>query len=484
MNWRLFSIVTLWLMQSAAAAAVQNGFDVVTLRNGNIYNGKVVDPGFTLTTPYGRVTIPGERVASVRFLEDSLIVVGTRNGARYSGTSTNRDIVIQRALHPPLTLALGDIAEISVAPRRSRHRIDAVPDTVMTRNGDLFPARILTTDFILKAPDSIRMLNRSGIFLVEFLQQVDEPTRVQVTLNGGGQAQGALMASRIEAQDAFGNHLAMTLGTLERLAFRVNHRPGAQPVYNYRKRISPPALIRDRLRDGTPGPEMIALRGGTFRRGDLQGDGDGDEQPPRELNLRPFAIGLYEVTFEAYDRFCESSGRDLPDDAGWGRGRRPVVNVSWNDAVAYADWLSGQTGQRYRLPTDAEWEYAARAGTRHRFWWGDDVGAAHANCAGCGSLWDSVMTSPVGSFDPNPFGLHDTAGNVFEWVADCWNDTFENAPADGAALIKPDCGIRVIRGGAWSFPPKEVRSANRWRDFQPRTSDDTGFRLVRELDPP
>ncbi|HHH38883.1 MAG TPA: formylglycine-generating enzyme family protein [Sedimenticola sp.] len=276
----------------------------------------------------------------------------------------------------------------------------------------------------------------------------------------------------------------MTLGTLERLAFRVNHRPGAQPVYNYRKRISPPALIRDRLRDGTPGPEMIALRGGTFRRGDLQGDGDGDEQPPRELNLRPFAIGLYEVTFEAYDRFCESSGRDLPDDAGWGRGRRPVVNVSWNDAVAYADWLSGQTGQRYRLPTDAEWEYAARAGTRHRFWWGDDVGAAHANCAGCGSLWDSVMTSPVGSFDPNPFGLHDTAGNVFEWVADCWNDTFENAPADGAALIKPDCGIRVIRGGAWSFPPKEVRSANRWRDFQPRTSDDTGFRLVRELDPP
>ena len=106
---------------------------------------------------------------------------------------------------------------------------------------------------------------------------------------------------------------------------------------------------------------------------------------------------------------------------------------------------------------------------------------ARANCEGCGSLWDGEKTAPVGRFSANAFGLHDTAGNVFEWVADCYHNTFEHAPANGAALDKPGCGKRVIRGGAWSFPPKEIRSANRWRDFPARRSDDTGFRVVREI---
>ncbi len=203
-----------------------------------------------------------------------------------------------------------------------------------------------------------------------------------------------------------------------------------------------------------------------------------------EITLsKPFAMGLYEVTFEEYDRFCSATGCDRPDDGEWGRGRHPVINVSWEEAVAYTKWLSEKTGHTYRLPTDAEWEYAAKGGTTTKFWWGDDVGVAKANCAQCGSIWDAEKTARVGKFPPNPYGLHDTAGNVFEWTADCYHSSFAEAPADGSPLEKePGCGKRVIRGGAWSFPPKEIRSTNRWRDFPTRRSDDTGFRVVREID--
>jgi formylglycine-generating enzyme required for sulfatase activity len=230
------------------------------------------------------------------------------------------------------------------------------------------------------------------------------------------------------------------------------------------------------------GPRLIALGGGAFSRGDLQGDGDGDEQPPVKVQLAPFAIGIYEVTFDEYDQFCEDTGYPKPDDQAWGRGSRPVVNVSWEDAKAYLEWLSRRTEQRYRLPTDAEWEYAARAGTSSRYWWGNEPAPYRANCAECSSLWDGEKSAPVGRFLPNPFGLHDTAGNVFEWVEDCWVDNFSELSLDGKVPDQTACGKRVIRGGAWSFPVKEVRSANRWRDFPSRSSDDTGFRVVRELD--
>ena len=168
-------------------------------------------------------------------------------------------------------------------------------------------------------------------------------------------------------------------------------------------------------------------------------------------------------------------------DQAWGRGNRPVINVSWLEAQAYVDWLSAQTGQPYRLPSDAEWEYAHRAGATTRFPWGDDSGQARANCEGCGSIWDGDKSAPRGRFEANAFGLYDTAGNVFEWVADCFTDRFSSAPADGSPVDKPGCGKRVIRGGAWSFPPHEIRSANRWRDFPSRRSDDTGFRLALDL---
>ena len=157
------------------------------------------------------------------------------------------------------------------------------------------------------------------------------------------------------------------------------------------------------------------------------------------------------------------------------------MNVSWYDAVAYADWLSRQTGHRYRLPSEAEWEYAARAGARTRFWWGDQAGAGHANCAGCGSPWDSKSTAPVGRFPASPFGLSDLAGNVWEWVADCYHSSYEGVPVDGRAHDPPLCGQRVVRGGSWVLPPREMRAASRWRWFPVLTADELGFRVARDL---
>ncbi len=201
--------------------------------------------------------------------------------------------------------------------------------------------------------------------------------------------------------------------------------------------------------------EMVVIPAGTFQMGNIQGGHAKREQPVHEVRIvKPFAIGRYEVTFEEYDSFAKATGRKLPDNRGWGRGRQPVINVSWHDAAAYAKWLSAQTAKRYRLPTEAEWEYAARGGTETRYWWGNDMVQGKANCIECGSQWDHKQTAPVGSFQPNPFGLHDTVGNVMEWVQDCRHENYKGAPADGSAWGKEDggnCGLRMVRGSSWRY---------------------------------
>jgi formylglycine-generating enzyme required for sulfatase activity len=194
-------------------------------------------------------------------------------------------------------------------------------------------------------------------------------------------------------------------------------------------------------------------------------------------------MGRYEVTFDEYDVFARLTGGALPAyQEVWDRGRRPVSNVSWKDAVAYAEWLSKQTGKRYRLPTEAEWEYAARAGTETAYWWGNEVGKNRANCDGCGSSWDGKQTAPVASFESNPWGLHDMAGNVWEWAQDCYHDSYEGVPADGSAWEKGGCARRVIRGGSWDNDPRGVRSADRYRLVPDDRNSLLGFRLAQDLD--
>ena len=246
------------------------------------------------------------------------------------------------------------------------------------------------------------------------------------------------------------------------------------------KRLTSDKVFRDTLKDGSDGPEMVRIKGGTFQMGSPKGEADRDDNERlHEVRVKDFAIGNYAVTFEEYDTFAEATDRKKPSDAGWGRERRPVINVRWKDAVAYAEWLSEQTGKRYRLPTEAEWEYAARAGTETPYWWGDSIGNDRANCKGCGSQWDNKKTAPVDAFAPNSSGLYQMLGNVWEWTCSAYDGDY-----DGSELKCVDKGSfrRVIRGGSWSFDPWYLRSANRDWYFPNGWNYDIGFRLAQDIE--
>jgi len=241
--------------------------------------------------------------------------------------------------------------------------------------------------------------------------------------------------------------------------------------------VSAGEVFQDGFADGSKGPEMVVIPAGTFQMGDLAGDGASNEKPVHTVTIaQPFAMGKYEVTFDSYDKFAQDTGRALPEDSGWGRGNRPVINITWDDAVAFAAWISGETGKHYRLPSEAEWEYAARAGTTTSYWWGHKASKDRAKY---GSLLSG--TASVGTFPPNPFGLHDTSGNVWEWTQDCWNDNYDGAPADGTAWQSGNCGKHVLRGGSWFIMPEWLRSAFRYTYATDDRHGWLGFRLVRSL---
>jgi formylglycine-generating enzyme required for sulfatase activity len=211
-----------------------------------------------------------------------------------------------------------------------------------------------------------------------------------------------------------------------------------------------------------------------------------NEGPVHQVHIAyRFAVAKYDVTFAEWDACAAVGGceKDI-DDYGAGRGDKPLVGVTFDDAQNYAAWLSLMTGRRYRLLTEAEWEYAARAGTQTAYPWGTDVGKGNANCNACGSQWDGDQTSPVGSFPPNAFKLYDMIGNVAQWVEDCYNYQFVGGPpVDGRAWTTGDCGGRVIRNGSWNDSPKIVRSAKRGRGTPGSRGGVLGFRVARTLGP-
>jgi formylglycine-generating enzyme required for sulfatase activity len=242
----------------------------------------------------------------------------------------------------------------------------------------------------------------------------------------------------------------------------------------------PGAAFSDRLSTGESGPSMLELYADSFEMGGGPTSPNFDERPRHPVSLKRFAMSKNEITFRDYDRFARATGRPRPRSTGPGRAARPVVNVSWRDAVAYTEWLSAQTGHSYRLPSEAEWEFAARSGTISRYWWGNEVGEANANCFDCGSEWSGRETAPVGSFPASPFGLHDLAGNVREWVQDCYVAGYENAPADGRAVDSPRCEQRVVRGGSFASASPKLRVTTRDQAEPDTRLDDLGFRVVRE----
>jgi formylglycine-generating enzyme required for sulfatase activity len=243
-------------------------------------------------------------------------------------------------------------------------------------------------------------------------------------------------------------------------------------------------------------PQMVVLPAGTFTMGSPASERgrNPDEGPQRKVAIaKAFAVGKFEVTFAQWDA-CAGEGActHKPGDQGWGRGRRPVINVSWDDAKQYAAWLAKKTGQPYRLPTEAEWEYAARGATDASapnvpFHTGATIDWRQANYdanftynGGKQGIYRQ-KTLYVGSLPRNGFGLHDMHGNVWEWVEDCYKETYAGAPADGSAVVARGCGLRILRGGAWNYYPQLLRSAYRYATAPVVRLENAGLRIARSL---
>jgi eukaryotic-like serine/threonine-protein kinase len=234
-------------------------------------------------------------------------------------------------------------------------------------------------------------------------------------------------------------------------------------------------------------PEMVVIPAGSFAMGSPQSEPQRQfaETPQRDVNVPAFSISAKAVTFDQWDACVTSGGCDpVADDQGWGRGERPVINVSWHDAQDYVEWLSTEAGQIYRLPSEAEWEYAARAGSTGRFHTGDCITTDQANFQGGAPATDCpggefrLQTLPVGEFDANAWGLYDMHGNVWEWVQDCWNFNYFSAPDDGSAWMSGDCSAGVLRGGSWAIGGRAIRSATRAWDARTVGNQYRGFRVA------
>ena len=275
-------------------------------------------------------------------------------------------------------------------------------------------------------------------------------------------------------------------GSLAQEKAGLSNLPPSRPVRPLSAAEERELKPRDQFKECQECPQMVLLPAGEFLMGSPAGEADrsNNEDPRRKVTVaRPFAVGKFEVTFAEWEGCINQGGcRHRPNNEGWGSGTRPVIHVSWDDITReYLPWLSRKTGKAYRLLTEAEWEYAARSGTTTTYHWGNEIGASNANCSGCGSPWDGQKTAPVGSFRPNAFGLHDMHGNVWEWVQDCYRDTYANAAPDGAAALSLDGCSRVLRGGSWLGAPRVLRSAVRG-GYQPDFRfGNGGFRVARSL---
>lgn len=269
----------------------------------------------------------------------------------------------------------------------------------------------------------------------------------------------------------------------------------AEAAAQGRQTLADAAVAGRAFKDCPICPEMVIVPAGEFVMGspDNEKNRGKNEGPLRTVSMQVFAAGKFEVTFEQWDACVAEGGcSHKPVDQGWGRGRRPVLNISWEDAKQYVAWLSKRTSQRYRLLTEAEWEYAARGVTKATdphtpFSTGPTINYKQANYDanftynGGGMGIYRQKTSEVGSFRRNPFGLHDMHGNVWEWVEDCYKDSYAGAPTDGSAVVSSACSLRIARGGAWNYLPTLLRSAYRYATAGNVRLENIGLRVARAM---
>jgi formylglycine-generating enzyme required for sulfatase activity len=225
---------------------------------------------------------------------------------------------------------------------------------------------------------------------------------------------------------------------------------------------------------------MIAVPAGGFPMG--SNTDDPSEKPVHHVTIAaPFAIGKYEVTVEQWNACVAANACQKLTPESNTNQTAPARDISWDDSQQYVKWLSKITGKPYRLPTEAEWEYADRGGTTTAFWWGDQMRKGNANCKDCGDPWHKEGPESVGSFAPNPLGLYDMNGSVWEWTADCWHNNYQGAPVDGHSWDSPGCDMRVIRGGSWRENSSYMLTATRFKYSAGVRQSQDGLRVVKDL---
>jgi formylglycine-generating enzyme required for sulfatase activity len=347
----------------------------------------------------------------------------------------------------------------------------------------LWSERSIDSDYVLEEAEYGK---RKGILVPAFIERVDFPygfSRIQTAdlVGWAGEPDHPGLAQILDA-------LRQQLGGAEASPGPLSALPPSPPATPAASGLAARKTFRDPLKSGGEGPLLVVIPAGRFRMGSRVNEPDrsDDEGPQHEVNLaQPFAIGVHAVTFDDYDRYAAANGSEKPGDEGWGRGSRPVINVSWDDAQAYCRWLGEQTRRAYRLPSEAEWEYACRAGTTTPFHYGSRISSEQANFNGSYAYNGSAkgeyrgQTLPVGSFPPNAFGLYDMHGNVWEWCQDPWHGDYQGAPADGSVWETGGSSSRVLRGGAWYNYPRHCRAASRDDGAPDNRSLSIGFRVCR-----
>ncbi len=396
-------------------------------------------------------------------------------------------------------LARGDMVFVAQPPTRGQLRITSIPDgaTVFV-NGRQQGRTPLTLLDVLPGSSTIR-LSQEGFKAIEqsVVIQAHQETALHLTLEPVTQhgsltltsePAGATWSLDGQVKGVTPDHFSTLAVGRYRLDITLdNYQPWSQIIEitpNNQVRVQAQLLpsvvwgqvIQDPLAQGGVGPELIAIPAGVF---DLGASAQFSEV--RTVTIpKPLAVGRYEVTFEQYDRFAQSTGRPLPPDDGWGRGRQPVVYVNWQEAMDYAAWLSQQTQKSYRLLTEAEWEYAARGGRQQLYSWGNRWIPDQANCSGCSPRWGSLQPAYVGSFPANAFGLYDMAGNVAEWTCSMADERYRGQEQQCASSERSVLW-RVVRGGSWKSPPDRIRTVYRsWTQWHERAND-LGFRVVRDI---
>ena len=362
--------------------------------------------------------------------------------------------------------------EIAVAPAPRHEVIAPVSATVSATHAsvpvhDDQPRKLSAT--IIAALVLALLAVGGGLWF--FMQQPHKapPTAIEIESATPGTASDATPDSDI-----------IPLAPVEKLPITpAQPMPDATPTPSAASARDKRGQFRDGLRGGGQGPLMTWIRAGSFTMGNPLAM-TADERPEHTVTLKPFAIGVHEITVADYRKFAQATGTKMPKLGPMAeQDDLPITYVSWNDALAYAKWLSQQTGKEYSLPTEAQWEYVARAGTDTPYWWGRGIGRGNAHCFACDTGLDPRQPTAVGRFKPNGFGVYDTAGNAQEWVYDCFHPNYEGAPTDGSVFEGGDCNVRVLRGGGYGSGPDRMTSSARDKLRVERGNDQSGLRVVR-----